>query len=276
MKNGTYRPSQSRRPPASRVAGHILSLGAEMDEAVIKAFGDFWDRVGQAKHEIRSWMGPRAAPGTEELMDDEWFELYEVMRPALQPFAKKRHFSVPPEAPGYSVFEAETALEALMFFLNPPEALVGLHHVLDDPQYLQIERDAQQECRMAFSEYEKPVSANVQAPSPEIKKDAEDEQAKPRPRWDEENQELWYGQVVCRRFRRAAENQTAILRAFEAAGWPKRVLDPLETGPENAHRQQTSDAVYALNKAIMQIRFELAGDLLTAVQNCGNHPAPQF
>ena len=57
-----------------------------------------------------------------------------------------------------------------------------------------------------------------------------------RPRWMPGAQELfWKGRVV-RRFRYDADNQALLLAAFEAAGWPGRIEDPLRRGPASQHR----------------------------------------
>src|SRR5262249_44432444 len=51
-----------------------------------------------------------------------------------------------------------------------------------------------------------------------------------RPKWDADRRELWYGAVLCKRYRRPAPNQEKILAAFEEDGWPGRIDDPLDPG----------------------------------------------
>jgi hypothetical protein len=51
-----------------------------------------------------------------------------------------------------------------------------------------------------------------------------------KPRWDRDRRELWYGDTLCLRFRRAAPNQELVLKSFEELAWPDRSDDPL---PQN-------------------------------------------
>ncbi|QDV34108.1 hypothetical protein [Tautonia plasticadhaerens] len=51
----------------------------------------------------------------------------------------------------------------------------------------------------------------------------------PRPRWDVGTRRLVVGGVAWEAFSREAENQCAILDAFERAGWPESIPNPLDT-----------------------------------------------
>jgi hypothetical protein len=243
-----------------------------MDKKILEAFGDFWDRVGRAEGLIVSHFGPRLSPAVKEDMDQSWFELYEVIKPALEPFASPKSIISSPEAPGYSIYEATTYHEALMFELNPPEALFGLPHILTAPEYLKIKRNAHEEFRQIMKNSgidatakmvsgEK-TSGDATADSSQSSSKAEEtsgEFAPLRPRWDGERRELYFGNNLCKEYRVRAPNQISILEAFENDGWPKRIDDPISSGADNATRQRTSDAVRALN-INDYIRFELAGD----------------
>ncbi len=52
---------------------------------------------------------------------------------------------------------------------------------------------------------------------------------KPQPHWDAAKSELTYNGKVVKRFKQPAKNQTTVLAAFEQAGWPDRIPDPLST-----------------------------------------------
>ena len=230
-----------------------------MDERTAKAFEHFWGRIGSTEHSIFDWTGPRLPPFVKEGMDDSWFEDYDAIRMALKPLAKRRPFIAPAEATGDAVFQAETAHEALMFILNPPDALFGLPHILTGREYLDIKREAQEEFRRML-EIHTGIDDN-QKTSPEEGPPTRGKcTAALRPQWDGERRILWYGEKSCNRYSQPAANQIAIITEFETAGWPPRIDDPLGTGPNNATRQRTSDAVRALNEKINFIHFRLSGD----------------
>ena len=68
------------------------------------------------------------------------------------------------------------------------------------------------------------------------------------PEWDEERRELrWRGQVV-KRFRQHAENQELILRAFQKAGWPVSIEDPLPWADDIDSQERLHDAIKNLNR----------------------------
>ena len=227
------------------VAKAVTEEGA-MDEQTERAFLEFWGRVGSAEKMISDWTGPRSPSFTKEDMDDTWFEGYENIRAALKPLAKQRPFIAPAEAVGDAIFPAETAHEALMFILNPPDTLFGLLHVLTSREYLDIKREARDEFRRARGEESAGVATVDEQP--------------PRPRWDGERRILRYGEKICKKYRQPAPNQIHILEDFEVEGWPPRIDDPLDSGPDNTTRQRTSDAIRALNKKNKFIRFEASGD----------------
>jgi hypothetical protein len=67
------------------------------------------------------------------------------------------------------------------------------------------------------------------------------------PAWNENQGILSRDGVVIKRFDKPAENQRAILRAFERQGWPDWIADPLERDAHMDERQRLADAVYHLN-----------------------------
>jgi hypothetical protein len=76
----------------------------------------------------------------------------------------------------------------------------------------------------------------------------------PAPSWDRERGELRWGRTVIRRARiqRNPTNLQPILDAFEAAGWPNQIGNPLpyQNDPEQLHQTLRS-----LNSRLMRIQF---------------------
>jgi hypothetical protein len=59
----------------------------------------------------------------------------------------------------------------------------------------------------------------------------------------------WRGEVV-KRLRREAASQEAVLRAFQLAGWPERIDDPLEADPVLDRKERLRETVKSLNKGM--------------------------
>lgn len=222
-----------------------------MDEETSVAFRNFWDKVGDTEHLIRDWTGPLpASPACLEEFDDEWIGLYRAIETALHPLVARRLFHFPPEAPGQCVFEAETAHEALRFFLDSYQALVSVRSVLESDEYVQVKREAQSELQHVQSTSEEtnsPVTLSTKA----VKDAVEFSDLKPK--WDSDRRELAYGKNVCKKYRQKAPRQIPILEKFEEMGWPARIMDSL------GDREKTRFAVRELNKNDY-IEFELTGD----------------
>lgn len=77
------------------------------------------------------------------------------------------------------------------------------------------------------------------------------------PRWDAVRRELRVGEVVVKRFRGAAPNQTTILAAFEEQCWPERIDDPLPADPYCDSSERLHDAIKNLNRdhLVRLVRF---------------------
>jgi hypothetical protein len=75
------------------------------------------------------------------------------------------------------------------------------------------------------------------------------------PRWLEANAELWYEGQLIKRFRQRSVNQFAILRAFEALGWPVRVSDPILWVHGLVPKARLHDAIKLLNRGQNILRF---------------------
>lgn len=84
-----------------------------------------------------------------------------------------------------------------------------------------------------------------------------------RPRWLEDQRELWLGDFRVRRFRRPAPNAAALLAAFEQAGWPERLDSPFVKDLDRDGRERLRDTVKRLNldqeHALLRFHIEGAG-----------------
>ena len=85
--------------------------------------------------------------------------------------------------------------------------------------------------------------------------------AAPKPHWDDEARELRYrGQLVrVVKKPKQAHNIVAILRAFQAAGWPARIDDPLKRQSSDQTRRRDMES---LNKRLLKplLKFECDGN----------------
>ncbi len=78
------------------------------------------------------------------------------------------------------------------------------------------------------------------------------------PQWNAKRRELSFRGAIVKKYRQPAKNQEAILEAFQVAGWPASLDDPLPYSKNGDSRQRLADAVLALNK-IGSLVFELNG-----------------
>jgi hypothetical protein len=78
------------------------------------------------------------------------------------------------------------------------------------------------------------------------------------PKWNSERRELSLRGQVVKTYRQPAPNQIALLEAFQVAGWPQRIDDPLPFTEDGDARQRLADAVASLNKT-SGIQFERDG-----------------
>jgi hypothetical protein len=80
------------------------------------------------------------------------------------------------------------------------------------------------------------------------------------PTWDGHRRELWFGDILVKRFRQPAKNQETILAAFQEEGWPPRIDDPLSGDNLSDAKDRLHESVRRLN--VQQhplIRFESDG-----------------
>ena len=68
-----------------------------------------------------------------------------------------------------------------------------------------------------------------------------------KPRWHAARRELYFGEMLVKRFRVPARNQEWILDVFEEDGWPDFIDDPLPPSPDICPRARLHDAINRLN-----------------------------
>jgi hypothetical protein len=79
------------------------------------------------------------------------------------------------------------------------------------------------------------------------------EDMKARLRWDRERRQLWYGEILCRKYGREAPIQFELLDAFQEAGWPQTIDSPF---PQNESKLR--ETIRDLNRRLSHqspIRF---------------------
>jgi hypothetical protein len=83
--------------------------------------------------------------------------------------------------------------------------------------------------------------------------------AKELPKWDPDRHELWFRDVLVKRFTRPAKNQWLLLAACQELGWPDHIPDPLPPSPKGPdHSIRLRQAVRSLNhhQVNLILRFE--------------------
>src|SRR5262245_14980341 len=65
-----------------------------------------------------------------------------------------------------------------------------------------------------------------------------------KPHWDERARELWYGDVLVKRYRGPAKNADIILAVFQEEGWPPAIDDPLPSGGSANSRALLKRAIH--------------------------------
>lgn len=88
-----------------------------------------------------------------------------------------------------------------------------------------------------------------------------------RPQWDAKTRRLWWGEMLVREFRQPAPNQTALLDAFEKAGWPREPLttplEPLPSETPAALGLRLRETLLNLNRALRDAPFRFSGGTRT-------------
>ncbi len=111
----------------------------------IHAWDTYWNHVERAERDIRENGHRGRLPPIcyGDPWDEEFAAAYEAVRPFLRKFLKIRYYPVPVGlAFCMTPIKAETALQALMFFLNPAAELYGEAGVLDSAEFKAIKAAA--------------------------------------------------------------------------------------------------------------------------------------
>lgn len=122
-----------------------------MNPEEVRQFDAFWEHVRKAEMDI-AVNGHKGCPPPDQLGDD-WDEAfaaaYQAVRKFLRRLRKERLYIPPPGMPWRpKPYAADTAHQALMEFLNPPQEAYGHPGVLDTPEYLAIKAAAVEELRL--------------------------------------------------------------------------------------------------------------------------------
>ena len=100
------------------------------------------------------------------------------------------------------------------------------------------------------------------------------------PRWDAEMRNLWFGNDLIKRYRQRPGPQETVLEAFQKAGWPEAIADPLlHDSMKKAldPRRRLRDTILALNKNHKKtsvIYFGTNGHSDLVYWNIGRRPTP--
>jgi hypothetical protein len=81
-----------------------------------------------------------------------------------------------------------------------------------------------------------------------------------RPQWNAELRELRLGDILVKRFSGPAQNQEAILAAFQEEGWPTRIDDPLRPSPNVSSTRRLHDTIKNLNRHQVHCLLRFRGD----------------
>jgi hypothetical protein len=85
-----------------------------------------------------------------------------------------------------------------------------------------------------------------------------------RPRWDKVVRELWWGELLVKRFLTRANSQEMLLDVLEEEGWPPRIDDPLPRDMGQDAAQRLHDAIRSLNRnqvhAVLMVRRDGTGE----------------
>jgi hypothetical protein len=77
---------------------------------------------------------------------------------------------------------------------------------------------------------------------------------------DERRGILSVGDIIVKQFDKPAQNQRAILSAFQREGWPPHIENPLEHDRLMDDSQRMADAVYRLNRDQKPLRIRFRRD----------------
>jgi hypothetical protein len=73
--------------------------------------------------------------------------------------------------------------------------------------------------------------------------------------WNRELRTLYFGNKAIKILKNSAQNQVAILDAFQELGWPLRIDDPLPPKPGLNAKRRLCDAIESLHDGLIGVRF---------------------
>lgn len=142
-----------------------------MNDEQLKHFVEFWRIIDLNERHVRQYGHVGWHPGRRDGWDEQLGRAYEAIRLHLASLRRPFLVATPAEAKGLNPFDAETAHQALMFFLNPPENLFGQIWILTSSEYHRIKQQALAEFeRLQTSPREPKKSASL---SPCVRNPAE-------------------------------------------------------------------------------------------------------
>jgi hypothetical protein len=80
------------------------------------------------------------------------------------------------------------------------------------------------------------------------------------PHWDGERRVLRVGEFIVKQFRCPAQNQEAVLAAFQEEGWPNRITDPMPPTDEHNPKSRVNYTIRRLNENQVQRLVRFFGD----------------
>ena len=132
----------------------------------LRDFDEFWRVIDLNESYVRRYGHAVWHPGLRDRWDEQLERAYEAIRPHLSALRRPSLFTTPAGAKGFNPYEAETAHQALMFFLNPPENMFGQIWVLTSPEYLRIKQETMAELERLRSAPGRPERPARRPPSP--------------------------------------------------------------------------------------------------------------
>ena len=98
-------------------------------------------------------------------------------------------------------------------------------------------------------------AGSIPAPSPKGVR-----RARITPSWNGQRRELRYGNRLIKTYRVPAANQEQILEAFQAAGWPECLGDPLPSVSEQDAKRRLHQSIQKLNQSTRNGPLRFRGD----------------
>ena len=150
----------------------------------------------------------------------------------------KRHIKSPDVAP------ADTPLaDNKQTVLSSPIADIGMQVAWLDPNIFLV---AAQTVKLRIEQNHVKRESSENPPSRII------------PSWKQDRREFWYNGKCLKAYKQKAQNQTAVLAAFEEEGWPDKIDDPLP-GTIHEPKARMRDTIRSLNYGQKQILFSADG-----------------